>query len=280
VRRDHFDWKIVEGPDDLITQVGRALLGITDWSIAGHAPVGVRPANEGDAEFLELCWCDWEYRPVGVMLSDFGADQRAIIGGAFGHFADPRLRRAAKAYLDWKDEVGGDVEELIATYGAVGDEDWWSRVADALIEKVDAIRCQKNARKKKKFEASYGNATFVAEFGKVIKQYGRKIPAGFLLHMTKFPAPPAGNISDALLLAWGRLGKKIKGGGGVSAETLGVSHGDGDLAFAGSVICYSARPGNLGNIGGDHACRATITDYCCCGLSCCRSRASRRCAEH
>jgi hypothetical protein len=77
VRRDHFDWKIVEGPDDLITQVGRALLGITDWSIAGHAPVGVRPANEGDAEFLELCWCDWEYRPVGVMLSDFGADQRA-----------------------------------------------------------------------------------------------------------------------------------------------------------------------------------------------------------
>ena len=66
----------------------------------------------------------------------------------------------------------------------------------------------------------------------MIEQYGRSIPAGFLLHMTKFEPPPAGDISDALLLAWGRLTKKIRGEGEVSATTFGVSHGDGDLAFA------------------------------------------------
>src|SRR4051812_26880470 len=56
-RRDHFDWKIAEGPDDLITQVGRSLLTNTDWAIDGNVAVRVQPAQEGDSEYLALCWC-------------------------------------------------------------------------------------------------------------------------------------------------------------------------------------------------------------------------------
>lgn len=54
-------------------------------------------------------------------------------------------------------------------------------------------------------KSTYGDATLVSDFHKVIELYGRDIPPGFLLHMTRFPSPPAGEISDALFLAWSRF---------------------------------------------------------------------------
>jgi hypothetical protein len=155
-RRDHFDWKIVEGPDDLITQVGRSLLTNTDWEIAGNVPVRVRPAQEGDAEYLTLCWCNGENRAIGEMLSDFGTDQRTIIKNVFNNLNDSRLCRVAKSYLEWKHKAGGDVEELIATFGALGDEYWWSHVADAPTEKVSTMREGKEVLAKLKFEKLMG----------------------------------------------------------------------------------------------------------------------------
>jgi hypothetical protein len=50
--------------------------------------------------------------------------------------------------------------------------------------------------------ASKSAASECAHLEKLVSKYGSKLPATYLAHLPKFPQPPAGPLTNAIILSW------------------------------------------------------------------------------
>lgn len=233
-RREVIHWKIQYSPYDLVSQVGMALLeDPRDWSIEGSGSITAEPASSIDEEYLALCWHNSEYRVVGELLTDVGADERAAIHHVFGGFQDPDLLHCCEVIAAWRRRRGGSWVDVAAqapcSPALTRERSWWLSLASALEKEMKA----QDAEKARRHVRTYGEASLFSDLKALVERCGSDIPPGYLLHMTLFSAPPAGPVFDAIVMAWGRRRVPLPAGEGeVVARISCVSIGDPDFAFA------------------------------------------------
>jgi hypothetical protein len=231
-RTENIEWEFSDPPYDLITEVGKFLIDSGDWRISGFVPVSVMPGTNIDGEFLAVCWCETEFEDVGALLTMVSLEQRASLHELFGGFSNRDIQAIAEPIIEKLRPYGG-WEEIIDRFGIPDGLEWWKRVA-AEIKQELIIEKEVAAKRADEFlDKDFGRPELVGNFEALLKKYRNRIPAGYLLHATKFEAPKAGEVSDALLMSWGRLKRSIpSGAGNISAQIGNVGVRDGDLAFA------------------------------------------------
>jgi hypothetical protein len=236
--REQFQWKIQYQPYDIVSQVGMALLSDShDWGIDGTGRIKAEPASEVDEEYLALCWHRSEYTVVGELLSDVSPVERVTIHQAFGGFQDPELLSCCEVLRAWMRRRGAAWSDLVARSPSSPDvtrsRSWWRNTASALRAELEEEDARRERKKALAFAKKYGEASLFSDLASLVEKHGREIPPGYLLHMTLFPPPPAGPVSDVLAMAWGRQGRPLPAGEGeVAARFFSVWIGDGDFAFA------------------------------------------------
>ena len=231
-RTEEAEWEFTDPTYDLFSQIGLFLLDSGDWRISGLVPVFVLPESKIDGEFLSVCWCASEFESVGRLLALVNTEQRESIYELFDGFKNQNLQAISEPFLE---SLGlyGEWEEITDRFGTPDGLEWWKRNADELKQELINEKDKKARHEAESLEKEFGNPELVGNLEALINKYGDKIPAEFLLHVTKFPPPDAGLISDALLLAWGRLKSPMpRGKGPLYAQVGGIGVGDGDLAFA------------------------------------------------
>lgn len=237
-RRERFQWKIQYPPYDIVSQVGMALLSDErDWGIEGTGRIKAEPASEVDEDYLALCWHRSEYTVVGELLSDVGPIERAAIHQAFGGFQDPELLSCCRVLWAWMRRRGATWSDLVARSPSspevTGSRSWWRNTASAFRAELEEEDARRERERALAFAKKYGEASLFSDLASLVEKRGREIPPGYLLHMTLFPPPASGPVSDVLAMAWGRQGRPLPAGEGeVTARFFNVSMGDGDFAFA------------------------------------------------
>ncbi|HIF50445.1 MAG TPA: hypothetical protein EYQ42_02730 [Thiotrichaceae bacterium] len=232
-RSEEFDWQVIEPAFDLITQVGKALLDTPDWWIEGSVPVSVEPGSSIDEDYLTLCWCNSDYRVVGQLLSHMDQEQRINIHQWLGGFEGVELVAGAKSLVSWMEINYTEWVDVLDRFGQPQGTDWWINTTTVLNQEINEKERKKWEAERKRIDRKYGKAEVVSDFQGLVGKYGRLIPMGYFLHMTKFSSPIPGPISDALLMAWGRRMRDIPcGDDGFSATTGPITHSDADLVFA------------------------------------------------
>lgn len=233
-RSEKATWKITEPPYDLVTQIGKALLDDADWQIMGLMHVHLDPGSSIDDEYLSLCWCESEFQIVGQFLSIVDPEERKEIHQIFNGFKDPVLLSSASLVLEWAEKEFLEWQDVIDQFGKPDGKFWWENISAYIEKNLREERETREVENRRRVEETFGFTEVVKDFVGLIEKFGRDIPSGYFLHMTKFPAPDPSQVSDEILMAWGRLDGKIpQGTDGMIAQIPGLSlNGQEDFVFA------------------------------------------------
>lgn len=220
-------WKFSTPPFDVISQTGKALLENPEWRISGLSRVTATPGSDVDGDFLSLCWSESDFDSVAKFLSLLEPKHREAVHGAFHGFDNGELARVSNTILEslpWLEAWN----DLIQRFGLPGAKAGWIALERKLNEESQRLRAARQEAEKKKAERQPVQSEVMSDLDRLVRRYGRKIPGHLLSHITRYPAPSSGGLSDVLLLAWGRRKRRIPG----SAHMPGLTHGDADLGFA------------------------------------------------
>lgn len=238
-RREIFYWNVNEPPMDFVTQAGKALLEIENWHISGKLNEDYDTSTDIDDIFLYICWYSPNYGSLGKFLTHLYPKQRKNIHTVFGSFFNKSFTEIFYVILEYMEHEHLGWEDIIEEFGIPTQKKSWEDIKSKIESRIENKINREKINKSRSLKRKFGDPDFIINFDKVLEKFGRKVPPGHLLHMTKFPAPGPGKLSDELLMAWGHLKKKIPSYSNEINIQIPISFtGQEDIIFAKWILAH------------------------------------------
>jgi hypothetical protein len=168
--------------------------------------------RDSDVDLLSLCWCcNHDADGSQPFLLTLPPETIDFAMHRYGSLFSPDLTSLATKAAD---AFGLDDPELfenspLAQFGPPASTEWFSlveRAADHVLqERLQAEDLHQQRMRADAAEVEREIANIESECShleKLVAKYGSKLPATYLAHLPKFPQPPAGPLTNAIVLSW------------------------------------------------------------------------------
>jgi len=180
----------------LLRDMARLIFEARDWRITGliHAVVRSKtlPVNDADVDLLSICWCcDHEADGSQPLLLTLPPQAVDLVVQRYGSLFSPDLTSFAEKTADAFGLYDPEPFETspLAQFGSPESTEWFSVVEEEADRALQERRHAEDLRQQKQLED-------------LVARYGSKLPVTHLAHLSKFPQPPAGPLTNAIILSW------------------------------------------------------------------------------
>jgi hypothetical protein len=200
----------------LLRDMARLIFDARDWRITGliHAVVRSKTllVNDTDVDLLSICWCcDHEADGSQPFLLTLPPEAIDLVVQRYGSLFSPDLRSLA---IKTADAFGlYDPEPFenssLAQFGSPESTEWFSVVEQAADRVLQERRHAENLHQQRMKALAAETEREIAKIESecahledLVARYGSKLPVAYLARLPKFPQPPAGPVTDAIILSW------------------------------------------------------------------------------